>query len=94
MESLIKEGADADELGRQLCRHPKQALNLLRKIDKSKEEYERKFKLLYLQFCYFVGLCLRDGELNIKAIEFGSLKYMGQVRLNAVYQTSDISGPN
>lgn len=80
MESLIKEGADADELGRQLCRHPKQALNLLRKIDKSKEDYER--------------LCLRDGELNIKAIEFGSLKYMGQVRLNAVYQTNDISGPN
>jgi len=24
-----------------------------------------------------IGLCLKDGELTIKAMEFGSLKYMG-----------------
>ena len=46
---MIKNGADAEELGKQICRNPKQALNLLRKIDKTKEDYERKYKLLQLK---------------------------------------------
>ena len=48
----------------------------------------------YYNLFQSAGLCLKDAELNIKAIEFGSLKYMGQVRLMAVHQTSDVSGVN
>ena len=48
----------------------------------------------YLSHHIGIGLCLKDSKLEIKAMEFGSLKYMGQVRMIAVYNTSDISGIN
>ena len=41
---------------------------------------------------YFVELCLKDAELSFKAMEFGSLKYMGQVRLVPVFGRSEMSG--
>ena len=34
-------------------------------------------------------LCLKDAELSFKAMEFGSLKYMGQVRMMPVYGNSE-----
>lgn len=37
-------------------------------------------------------LCLKDAELSFKANEFGSLKYMGQVRLVPVFGRSEMSG--
>ena len=48
------------------------------KLDKTTAEYER--------------LCLKDAELSFKAMEIGSLKYMGQVRMVPVYGSSEISG--
>ena len=60
---------------REISAQPKQTLQLLSKQDKNIEEYER--------------LCLKDAELSFRAMEFGSLKYMGQVRLMPVYGQSD-----
>ena len=37
-------------------------------------------------------LCLKDGELSFKAMEFSTLKYMGQVRMMPVYGNSEHSG--
>ena len=37
-------------------------------------------------------LCLKDGELSFKAMEFGSLRYIGQVRLMKVFDASDHTG--
>ena len=37
-------------------------------------------------------LCLKDGELSFKAMEYGSLRYTGQVRLRPVFANSDHSG--
>ena len=62
---------------REVC-DPKQTLQILAKNDKSVQEYE----------C----LCLKDAELSFKAMEFGSLKYMGQVRMVPVYGGSEMSG--
>ena len=46
----------------------------------------------YIDVCYLldcIELCLKDSELQFKAMEFGSLKYMGQVRLAPVYGSGD-----
>ena len=45
--------------------------------------------LLNLFIFIALGLCLKDSELQFKAMEFGSLKYMGQVRLSPVYGSGD-----
>ena len=37
----------------------------------------------------FERLCLKDGRLSFKAMEFGSLRYIGQVRLMQVFDGSD-----
>lgn len=57
---------------------PKLTLKTLAKPDKSVAEYEL--------------LCLKDAELSFKAMEFSTLKYMGQVRMMPVYASSEMSG--
>ena len=42
---------------------PRATLNLLAKEDKSVADYEK--------------LCIKDGELQFKSLDFGSLRYMG-----------------
>lgn len=37
-------------------------------------------------------MCLKDAELSFKAMEFSTLKYMGQVRMMPVYASSEMSG--
>ena len=71
IEGLIEEGISTAQLCREISVDPKTTLQLLSRADKSVIEYEK--------------LCLKDGELSFKAMEFGSLRYMGQVRLMAVY---------
>ena len=48
---------------------------MLAKLDKTVVEYE--------------SLCMKDAELSFKAMEFGSLKYMGQVRMMPVYMNTE-----
>ena len=38
------------------------------------------------------GLCIKDGELSFKPMDFGSLKFLGQVRMLPVYSKSEASG--
>jgi hypothetical protein len=78
IEGLINQGISTSQLCREISVDPKQTLQILAKNDKSVQEYE----------C----LCLKDAELSFKAMEFGSLKYMGQVRMVPVYSGSEMSG--
>ena len=38
----------------------------------------------------YESLCIQDSELSFKATDFGSLKYMGQVRMVPVYQQTEM----
>ena len=78
IESLINQGISTSQLCREMSKDPKQTLHLLSKLDKTTAEYEQ--------------LCLKDAELSFKAMEFTSLKYMGQVRMMPVYSGSETSG--
>ena len=66
-------GVSLAQIGRDMCPNPKVYLALLSKLIKTKGEYER--------------LCIKDGELEFRAIETGTLKFMGQVRTLEVYGT-------
>ena len=74
LDALSDNGVSTAQLGREICPNPKVTLALLSKMIKTKGEYER--------------LCIKDGELEFRAIEFGTLKYMGQVRTLEVYGTA------
>ena len=50
---------------------------MLTKMDKTVVEYEL--------------LCFKDAQLSFKAMDYGSLKYVGQVRLMPVYANSETS---
>ena len=41
-----------------------------------------------------IGLCLKDGDLELKAMEFGSLKYIGQVRLIPIQNPVKLNSEN
>ena len=62
---------------REISADPKLTLQTLAKPVKTLEDYER--------------LCLKDSELAFKAMEFGTLKYEGQVRMRPVYGNSELS---
>ena len=78
IEQLLNEGVSTSQLCREISVDPKLTLETLAKNDKSIKDYEM--------------LCLQDSELSFKAIEFGMLKYMGQVRMIPIYQNSEMSG--
>ena len=63
---------------REISADPKLTLQTLANPVKTLQDYER--------------LCLKDSELSFKAMEFSTLKYMGQVRMMPVYGNSEISG--
>ena len=50
---------------------------MLAKEDKTVADYEK--------------LCIKDGELQFKTLDFGSLRYMGQARYIPIYGTSEMS---
>ena len=82
----MQNGVSSAQLTREMCKDYKVTTKLLRKVDKTSKEYESKWSICALiQFNTYIVLCLKDGELSIKVMEFGSLKYMGQVRLIPVY---------
>lgn len=68
---MINNGAGTADLARFISPDPKQTLLLLSKQVKTQEEYQ--------------NLCIKDAELSFRAMDFGSLKYMGQVRMVPVY---------
>ena len=74
---LIEQGISTSQLCREISVDPKLTLTMLAKLDKSVVEYE--------------SLCMKDAELSFKAMEFGSLKYMGQVRMMPVYMNTEMS---
>lgn len=67
LERMIKAGKSGfEDLANVICQSSEISLKLLKIKDKSKEQYEK--------------LCIKDGELTFKQMQFGSLKYIGQVR--------------
>jgi len=76
IESMIERGASKVDVARQICPDPQRQLKLLSKEIKTMAEYE--------------SLCIQDSELSFKATDFGSLKYMGQVRMVPVYAQADM----
>ena len=80
IEDLLSEGATTVDLARAICSDPRTQLKLLSKEIKTMDEYQT--------------LCIQDSELSFKATDFGSLKYMGQVRMVPVFaqHDMDISG--
>ena len=78
IEAQINQGIQTSQLCREINSDIKLALRTLAKQEKTLSDYEL--------------LCLKDGELSFKAMEFSTLKYMGQVRQMPVYGSSEISG--
>ena len=77
IENILRYGHNPSQLTWEVCGNYKTALALLRKPQKTKAEYET--------------LCMKDARLYIKAMEFGALKYLGQLRLVSVLQQTDQS---
>ena len=50
------------------------------------------FECLFNNSNLLADLCIKDAELSFKAMEFGSLKYIGQVRMMPVYQNNEMMG--
>lgn len=81
IEELISYGVTSVELSREICRNNTNTVELLRKPEKTMPEFECKsFKKLTT----LIELCMRDAELSFKTMDFGSLRYLGQVRLMQV----------
>ena len=72
---MIDQGITTSQLCRAISVDPRATLSLLSKEDKSVADYEK--------------LCIKDGELQFKTLDFGSLRYMGQARYLPVYANSD-----
>jgi hypothetical protein len=68
---MIKEGVSTSQLTKIMCPDIRKTLNLLAKNDKTLQDYE--------------ALCIKDSELSFKAMEIGSLKYVGQVRMIPIH---------
>ena len=62
-------------LAKLIYNDPKTRLKLLAKTFKTKEEYH--------------SICIKDAQLEMKAIDIGKLKYVGQVRYMQVYQKTE-----
>lgn len=80
IENLIDQGITTSQLCRAISVDPRATLSLLAKEDKSVADYEK--------------LCIKDGELQFKSLDFGSLRYMGQARYLPVYANSELSAQN
>ena len=77
IENKIEQGVTTSQLCREISVDPRVTLNLMAEKDKSVADYEK--------------LCIKDGELQFKTLDFGSLRYMGQARYIPIYGTSEMS---
>ena len=77
IENIIEQGVTTSQLCREISVDPRATLNLLSKEDKTVTDYEK--------------LCIKDGELQFKTLDFGSLRYMGQARYIPIFGTSEVS---
>ena len=80
IEDLVNSGISMSKLCQEISTDPKLTLEILSKQEKTEGEYQY--------------LCLKDADLSFKAMEFSTLKYIGQVRMMPVYLNSDQSSQN